>query len=75
MGMRHGVSIQEKSFLMIMDKPKLQIPTIRGLCMNHVVISTIRGQGINGVPIHTSQIGGEIKTLKLMPMCNLKRRL
>ncbi|KAK0603998.1 hypothetical protein LWI29_011022 [Acer saccharum] len=31
-------------------------------------ISTIQGQAMNGVPIRTNWIGGEIKTLKLMPI-------
>ncbi|KAI9194947.1 hypothetical protein LWI28_010351 [Acer negundo] len=75
MGMRHGVAIQNESFLMLEDKPHCQIPTIRGLCMIHVVISTIWGQVMNGMPIRTSRIGGEIKTLKLMPLCDLKMRL
>ncbi|KAK4856345.1 hypothetical protein QYF36_016550 [Acer negundo] len=47
MGMRHGVAIQNESFLMLEDKPHCQIPTIRGLCMIHVVISTIWGQVMN----------------------------
>ncbi|KAK0596022.1 hypothetical protein LWI29_012048 [Acer saccharum] len=33
------------------------------------------GQVMNGILISTSRIGGMIKTLKLMPMCDLKKRL
>ncbi|KAK4859618.1 hypothetical protein QYF36_008768 [Acer negundo] len=50
------VAIQEESFLMMEDKRKCQIPTIRSLCMNHVEISTIRGQDMNGKKMEKEEI-------------------